>query len=140
MLPWAPSLAPNIQPVESLSRSAPFHGRTPITTRGAAQSRERALGYCGSLRPFRGLPQLDADAEPLGARPRAASAATVRDTFVVGDANRKQGLGRGYCDLLGEFAPGADQHHFVFTTPASTGKPRFWRQACSGTSLSALTT
>ena len=87
-----PSLAPNIQPVESLSRSAPFHGRTPITT---VALRSRESGRLGIAARFvhSGGYRNSTLMQNLAVPDPAASAATVRDTFVVGDANRKQGSG-----------------------------------------------
>ncbi len=87
-----PSLAPNIQPVEALSRSAPFHGRTPITT---VALRSRETGRLGVAARFvhSGGYRNSTLMQNLAVPDPAASAATIRDTFVVGDATRNQGSG-----------------------------------------------
>ena len=87
-----PSLAPNIQPVESLSRSAPFHGRTPITTVALRSRENRRLGIAARFAYSDGY-RNSVLMQDLAVPDPAASTATIRDTFVVGDANRRQGSG-----------------------------------------------
>lgn len=87
-----PSLARNIQPVESFSRREPFHGRTPFTTVALATPQQRRVAvqarfvHSGGFRNSRLL-------ENLSVPDPAASAVTLRDTLVVGAADRTQGSG-----------------------------------------------
>ena len=87
-----PSLAPNIHPVESLSRSDPFHGRTPITTLALRNRENQRLGVAARF-VYSGGYRNSTLMQNLAVPDPAASTATVRDTFIVGDANRNQGSG-----------------------------------------------
>lgn len=94
-----PSLAPNIQPVESLSRSAPFHGRTPITTLALRSQENGRLGVAARF-VYAGGYRNSTLMQDLAVPDPATSAATVRDTFIVGDANRDQASGEVTVNFL----------------------------------------
>lgn len=87
-----PSAAGNIQPVETFSRSEPFHGRTPATT-VALRTREDSRIGVNARYVYSGGYRNSTLIENLTVPDPAASASTYRDTFVVGDANRDQSSG-----------------------------------------------
>ena len=87
-----PSAASNIQPVESLSRSEPFHGRTPYTTAALRTQKERWIGFNARYVYSSGY-RNSTLLESLTVSDPAANASTLRETFVVGDADRKQSSG-----------------------------------------------
>ena len=87
-----PSAARNVQPVESLRRSEPFHGRTPVTTVALRSHENRRLGVAARFVHSGGY-RNSTLMQDLAVPDPAASAATVRDTFIVGDASRSQGSG-----------------------------------------------
>ena len=87
-----PSAAGNIQPLETFSRTEPYHGRTPFTTFALRTQDDRRIGinarfvYAGGHRNSNLIESLSVP------NPRAGSS-TFRETFVVGDANRDQSSG-----------------------------------------------
>ena len=84
--------APNVQPVDSLQRSQPFHGRTPMTSVALRSRGNGRLGidaryvHTGGYRNSRLLERVSATA-------RTGSAASHRELFIVGDASRRHGSG-----------------------------------------------
>ncbi len=87
-----PSAADNVQPVDSLERAEPIHGNTPFTNVVVRTENEHRVGFHGrfSYASGRRNPTLG---ENLVATDPANAVATVRQTYVVGEANRKQGYG-----------------------------------------------
>lgn len=87
-----PSAANNVQPVESLSRAEPFHGRTPYTTAALRTQKERWIGFSARY-VYSGGYRNSTLLENLTVPDPAANASALRETFVVGDADRKQSSG-----------------------------------------------
>ena len=87
-----PSAAGNTQPVETFSRIEPFHGRTPFTTVALRTQDDRRIGinarfvYAGGHRNSNLI-------ESLSVPNSSAGSSTLRETFVIGDANRDQSSG-----------------------------------------------
>ncbi len=87
-----PSAAANIQPVEAFDRSEPFRGRTPVTTVALRTREERRIGF-NARYVYSGGSRNSTLLENLSIRDPATSAATSRESFVVGDADRRQSSG-----------------------------------------------
>ncbi|MDA1315929.1 MAG: hypothetical protein O2968_21610 [Acidobacteria bacterium] len=85
-------ISPNVQQVSSVRRDEPIHGNTPVTTVAIRTEKERKLGfqaryvYAGGNRNF-------ILSEDITAFDAALSTSSLRQTFVFGDADRKQGNG-----------------------------------------------
>ncbi len=85
-------ISPNVQQVGSVRRDEPIHGNTPVTTVAIRTEKERKLGfqaryvYAGGNRNF-------ILSEDITAVNPALSLSSARQTFVFGDADRKQGNG-----------------------------------------------
>ena len=87
-----PSYAGNIQCAESINRSEPFHGRTPVTTAALRTNEDRRIGFTARY-VYSGGYRNSTLMENVAVLDPAASASTVRETFVVGDADREQSSG-----------------------------------------------
>lgn len=87
-----PSVATNIQPVTAFDRSEPFRGRTPVTTVALRTGTERRIGF-NARYVYSGGARNSTLLENLSVRDPASSAATIRESFVVGDAHRRQSSG-----------------------------------------------
>ncbi len=87
-----PSISPNIQAVSSLRRDEPIHGNTPVTTVAIRTENEHKLGfqaryvYASGNRGF-------VLSEDLTAFNPGSGLSSNRQTFVFGDARRKQASG-----------------------------------------------
>ena len=87
-----PLPSPNVQPVDSVRRDEPIHGNTPITTIAIRTEKERKLGfqaryvYAGGNRNF-------ILSESITAVNPDLNLSSLRQTFVFGNADRKQGAG-----------------------------------------------
>ena len=86
------SEADNNRSVESLFRAELSHGRIPFTTVALRTERERWIGFDARYVYSSGY-RNSTLLEDLTVPDPAANASTVRETFVVGDADRKQSSG-----------------------------------------------
>lgn len=86
------SLAPNVQPVEALRRTEPFDGRTPVTTLALQSTGDRRIGFNARYVYANGS-RNSTLREDISVRDPAANAATQRETFVIGSADRDQSSG-----------------------------------------------
>ncbi len=87
-----PTDVSNVQPVESLLRSEPFTGRTPVTTVALRTEKERWIGFSARYVYASGERNSTLNQE-LGVLDPGSGTTTNRQTFVVGDADRKQSSG-----------------------------------------------
>jgi hypothetical protein len=87
-----PAAATNVQPVQSLERAEPIHGNTPFTNVVVRTENEHRVGFHGRFTYASGSRNA-ALAETLLATDPANTISTMRQTFVVGEAGRKQGSG-----------------------------------------------
>ena len=82
----------NVQQVESVRRDEPIHGNTPVTTVAIRTEKEHKIGfqaryvYAGGNRNF-------ILSQDITAFSPALNLSSTRQTFVFGDADRKQGNG-----------------------------------------------
>ncbi len=95
-----PAAIGNVQPVTELTRSDPFHGNTPVTTVAVRTEKERRVGFHGRFIYASGQRNAALDENVIGFDPQR-NRSTQRQTFVIGDASRKQGAG----DLTVTFMP-----------------------------------
>jgi len=86
-----PGLLPNVQPVDAVQRTEPFHGTTHITQVAVRTEKERWIGFQGRFAYADGNRQSVLN-ETVTAR-GVGDASTLRHTFVSGDADRTQGSG-----------------------------------------------
>ena len=93
-----PGVLPNVQPISGLSRSEPFHGNTHITQVALRTEKERWIGFQGSFAYVEGRRNSVLSESVTGTATSGAS--TLRQTFVFGDAGRKQGSGEFTVMLL----------------------------------------
>lgn len=93
-----PSLLPNAQPTAGLARSEPYHGNTHITQVALRTERERWIGFQGNFAYVEGRRNSVLSESVTGTA--ATGASTLRQTFVFGDAGRKQGSGEFTAMLL----------------------------------------
>jgi len=86
-----PSATSNVQPVESNRRDEPIHGNTPFTTVAIRTEKERVIGFQGRYVYASGgrTSTLSQDVTALDFSGNPA----MQQTFVFGDASRKQGSG-----------------------------------------------
>ena len=94
-----PSAVTNVQQVTSLTRSDPFHGNTPVTTVAIRTEKERWIGFHGRFVYSSGQRNAALN-ENLVAFDPQQNRSTTRQTFVIGDASRKQGSGDFTVTLL----------------------------------------
>lgn len=94
-----PSAAANIQEVTSLTRSDPFHGNTPVTTVAIRTEKERWIGVHGRFVYARGQRNAALDENVTAFDPQG-NRSTTRQTFIIGDASRKQASGDFTVTLL----------------------------------------
>ena len=87
-----PTAVGNVQPVTSLTRSDPFHGNTPVTQVAIRTEKERRVGFHGRFVYASGQRNAALDENVTGFNPQQ-NRSTLRQTFVIGDASRKQGTG-----------------------------------------------
>ncbi len=87
-----PSLAANVQPIESLRRAEPIHGNTPSTTVVIRTENEHRIAFHGRYSYASGNRNSILSEDVLATDP-VRNLATQRHTFVVGEADRKQGSG-----------------------------------------------
>ncbi|MEZ5366215.1 MAG: hypothetical protein R2748_28730 [Bryobacterales bacterium] len=87
-----PSNVANIQGVTSLTRSDPFHGNTPVTMVAIRTEKEHKVGFHGRFVYSGGRRNAALD-ENLTAFDSQTSLSTTRQTYIVGDASRRQGSG-----------------------------------------------
>lgn len=93
-----PSALPNVQPVSALERNEPFHGNTHITQLALRTEKERWIGFNGNFAYVSGERNSVLSESVTGTA--ASGASTLRQTFVFGEANRKQGSGDFTVTLL----------------------------------------
>jgi hypothetical protein len=94
-----PGAAANVQPVESLDRAEPIHGNTPFTSVVIRTENEHRVGFHGRFTYASGSRNAILG-ENLIATDPANTISSLRQTFVVGDADRKQGSGDFTVTLL----------------------------------------
>jgi hypothetical protein len=87
-----PTAVTNVQRVTSLRRSDPFHGNTPVTTVAVRTENERWIGFHGRFVYASGQRNTALDENVTGINP-SSGLSTTRQTFIIGDASRKQGTG-----------------------------------------------
>ncbi len=87
-----PTNVSNAQPIESLTRSEPFHGNTPVTTVALRTEKERWIGFHGRFVYSKGTRNW-ALSENATAFAPGSNLSTLRQTFLVGDASRAQTSG-----------------------------------------------
>jgi len=87
-----PGVVDNVQPVERLRRDEPIHGNTPVTSVAIRTEKERLLNFHGRYVYSSGERNFILS-EDLAAAGPGAAAPTLRHTFILGDADRKQGTG-----------------------------------------------
>ena len=97
--PTLPSASTNVQAVENLQRDEPIHGNTPFTTVVLRTENEHRVGFHGRYTYASGGRNATLS-ESLVASDPANAISTVRQTFVVGEARRKQGYGDFTLTLL----------------------------------------
>ncbi len=85
-----PSSASNVQPVDGISRAEPFHGNTPVTSVNVRSQNEGPVGFHGRYVYSSGS-RNSAFSQTLMSS--SAFQSVTRQTFVLGDADRKQGSG-----------------------------------------------
>jgi hypothetical protein len=96
-----PGAVGNVQPAQSLERAEPIHGNTPFTNVVIRTEREHWIGFQGRFTYASGSRNATLG-ENLVATDPANTISTVRQTFIVGEADRKQGNG----DFTVTFLPG----------------------------------
>ena len=89
----------NVQQVDDLARHEPFHGNTPATVVALRTEKERWIGFQGRF-TYSGGRRNSILSERLTAIDQAASLSTLRQTFILGGANRAQGTGEATVTLL----------------------------------------
>ncbi len=96
-----PSSASNVQPLAALSRAEPYHGRTPVTAVALRTQRDRAVGFRSQF-VYSGGSRDSVLHERVEALDPAASGAALRESLVIGAAQRRQSSG----DATAVLAPG----------------------------------
>ena len=86
------SLSPNVQPVDSLQRNEPIHGNTPVTSVAIRTENEHKIGFQGRYVYASGNRHFILS-EDITAVNSDLNLSSFRQTFIVGDAQRKQGNG-----------------------------------------------
>jgi hypothetical protein len=94
-----PGVATNIQPVQSLERAEPIHGNTPFTSVVIRTENEHRVGFHGRFSYASGSRNAILG-ETLLATDPANTVSTLRQTYVAGAADRKQGNGDFTVTLL----------------------------------------
>jgi hypothetical protein len=94
-----PGGAANVQPVESIERAEPIHGNTPFTSVVIRTENEHRVGFSGRFTYASGSRNAILG-ETLIATDPANTISTLRQSFVVGAADRKQGSGDFTVTLL----------------------------------------
>ena len=94
-----PSATSNIQLVEDFTRSQPFRGRTPITTLALRTRKDRVIGF-NSRFVYAGGTRNSALRDHISVPDSATTKAGFRESFIVGDASRKQSSGEAAIVLL----------------------------------------
>lgn len=87
-----PTAVTNLQPVQSLERAEPIHGNTPFTNVVIRTEHEHRVGFHGRFTYASGNRNATLG-ETLLATDPANTISTLRQTFIVGEADRKQGNG-----------------------------------------------
>ncbi len=88
----SPSLSPNVQPVESVRRNEPIHGNTPVTSVAIRTEKEHKIGFQGRYVYASGNRNFLLS-EDITAINSDLNLSSLRHTFIMGDARRKQGSG-----------------------------------------------
>ncbi len=91
--------APNVQAVDTLLRSEPFHGRTPITTLALRTRADRPVGFNSRL-VYAGGARNSTLMDSVSVPAAATTVPGYRETLVVGDADRRQSSGEATVVLL----------------------------------------
>ena len=86
------SLSPNVQRVDSLRRNEPIHGNTPVTSIAVRTENEHRIGFQGRYVYASGNRNFILS-EDIMAVNSDLNLSSFRQTFIVGDAQRKQGNG-----------------------------------------------
>ena len=94
-----PSALSNVQPVSALRRHEPIHGNTPVTGITIRTENEHVVGFHGRY-VYSGGERNFVLSEDVTAADPGRNFSTLRQTFVMGEADRKQGTGDFTLTLL----------------------------------------
>ena len=87
-----PGILTNVQEVSGLRRDEPIHGNTPVSSINIRTEKEHILGFHGRY-VYAGGKRNFALSEAVTGVNSARGLSTLRQTFVLGEADRRQGTG-----------------------------------------------